>query len=257
MAGAVRVAAGTWLRGASWGIGVSVRLVRASGDPQAMGELAQDVVEDLRNLARELLGVSELSLEARIKRLLPPSAAPVQARPRNGALDPAALRAEAAELLRQSADLAFDEAAHPAYAQILLELAPDEARLLRLLAGKGPQPAVDVRSIQLVGSGQVVAEGLNMIGAEAGLRYVERVEAYLTNLIRLGLVRFSANPLENAVTYQVLEAQPHVLEAVRAASRARTIQRSIRLTSFGEDFCRVCLPLDDDELEVASPESVS
>src|SRR5579864_786630 len=199
LSGALRAAAGTWLRGVTWSIGVSVRLVRATGDSGEIGELARDAAEDLQNLFRDLLGVSDLSLEARIKRLLPPAAVPVEARARNGALDPAALRAEGAELLRQSADVGADQGAHPAYAQILLELAPDEARLLRLLAAEGPQPAVDVRSTPLVGRGEVVAEGLNMIGAEAGVRHVENVEAYLTNLTRLGLVRFSSTPLQNAI----------------------------------------------------------
>jgi hypothetical protein len=256
LTGLVRVAAGAWLRGAAWGVGVSVRLVRVAGDPGKAGELARDVVEDLQTLFRDLLGVSDLSLEERIKRLLPPAAAPVEARDLGGALDPDALRAEGATLLRQSADVSFNQPAHPAYAQILLELAPDEARILRLLASHGPQPAVDVRSTQLVRSRYVVAEGLNMIGAEAGVRYLDRVEAYLINLIRLGLIRFAPKPLDDSIVYQVLEAQPHVLAAVREASRVRTVHRSIRLTSFGDDFCQVCLPLDDEELELASPESV-
>jgi len=251
---ALRVATGAWMRGAAWGIGVSVRLARTTGDARAARELARDVVEDLQNLFRDLLGVSDLSLEARIKRLLPPAAAPVEAR-RNGALAPAALRAECAELLRQSAEVGFDEEAHPAYAQILLELAPDEARILRLLTSEGAQPAVDVRSTQLVGGGDVVAEGLNMIGAEAGVHHLERDEVYLANLVRLGLILFSSQPLDDAITYQVLEAQPHVLAAVRDTSRARTVQRSIRLTPFGEGFCQVCLPADD-EVELSASDSV-
>ena len=35
---------------------------------------------------------------------------------------------------------------HPAYARILDELAPDEARILLLLLRSGPQPSVDVRT---------------------------------------------------------------------------------------------------------------
>ena len=246
--GLVRVTAGAWVRGATWSLGVSVRLVRTAADPGSTPDLARDVIDDLQNVFRDLLGISDISLDARIKRLLPAAAAPVDARERNGALDPRTLRAEGAELLRQSADVTLDESAHPAYAQILLELAPDEARILRLLAAEGPQPAVDVRSTQLVRGGELVAEELNMIGAEAGLRQVERVDVYLANLMRLGLVRFASKPLDDAITYQVLEAQPHVLAAVREASRARTIHRSIRLTAFGNGFCEVCLPLDEDGL---------
>src|SRR5207302_8428181 len=102
------------------GVGVSVRLARATGGPRIATDLARDVVADLQNLFRDLLGVSDLSLDERIKRLLPPAAAPVQARDRNGALDPDELRAEGTELLRQSADVSFEEPTHPAYAHILL-----------------------------------------------------------------------------------------------------------------------------------------
>ena len=56
------------------------------------------------------------------------------------------LRERGAELLRQSADVRYQEDAHPAYERILENLAPDEARILRLLALEGPQPAVDVRT---------------------------------------------------------------------------------------------------------------
>jgi hypothetical protein len=70
------------------------------------------------------------------------------------------------------------------------------------------------------------------------------VHAYLDNLNRLGLIWFSKQPIEDPSAYQVLEAQPAVLDAVKSASRAKTVQRSIRLTPFGRDFCEVCLPLE-------------
>ena len=79
---------------------------------------------------------------------------------------------------------------------------------------------------------------------QAGCRHPERVHAYLDNLNRLGLIWFSKQPIDDSSSYQVLEAQPPVLEAVRSASRAKTTQRSIRLTPFGRDFCETCLPLE-------------
>ena len=154
------------------------------------------------------------------------------------------LRERGAELLARSADVEYEEDAHPAYARILDELAPDEARILRFLEARGAQPAVDVRAgkVPLISS-ELVAPGLSMIGAGAGARYVERVPAYLNNLYRLGLIWFSREPLEDPLSYQVLEAQPDVLEAMRAAGRgAKTVRRQILLTPFGQDFCKVCLP---------------
>lgn len=50
-------------------------------------------------------------------------------------------------------------------------------------------------------------------------------------------------------TRMVLEAQPDVLDAIRHASRAKLVQRSICLTPFGRDFCEVCLPLHTAEVQ--------
>ncbi|MSW53031.1 MAG: DUF4393 domain-containing protein, partial [Actinobacteria bacterium] len=155
------------------------------------------------------------------------------------------LQARGAGLLAQAADVRFEEATHPAYGRILDELTPDEARILRLMATKGAQPAVDVRTGRPLRIGsEMIAAGLTVIGAEAGCRYVERVPSYLNNLFRLGLIWFSHEELHDLRGYQVLEAQPEVGEAMKRAGRAaRVVRRSIALTPFGEDFCRICLPL--------------
>ena len=92
-----------------------------------------------------------------------------------------------------------------------------------------------------VGS-RVVAPGLSMIGRHAGVRYAERVPAYLNNLNRLGLIWFSREPVDSRSAYQVLEAQPDVIEAIKQAGRARVVHRSIQLTPFGRDFCEMALP---------------
>ena len=156
------------------------------------------------------------------------------------------LRELGRDLLDRSRDVDYEEHAHPAYRRILDELAPDEARILRLLYESGPQPAVDVRSVSLPYTSELIEPGLNMIGSFAGVRHVERVRAYLNNLYRLGLIWFSREPVEDLARYQVLEAQPDVQEAMERAGRSKTVRRSIVLTPFGDDFCRTCLPADDD-----------
>jgi hypothetical protein len=218
LAGLARLGARTWLRTAAWSLELPVRAARSAVDALATPGRYRDVIT------------------------LPP--ADVEEVP-DTPPEPESLRDRGAELLRRSADVERDDGAHPAYARILDELHPDEARILRLLALEGPQPSVDVRSVQLIGFGsQVIAEGLNMIGTQAGCRHPERVHSYLDNLNRLGLIWFSKQPIEDPTAYQVLEAQPPVLEAVHGASRAKTIQRSIGLTPFGRDFCEACLPLE-------------
>ena len=160
----------------------------------------------------------------------------------------ASLRERGAELLDRSRDVWHEDDGHPAYARILGDLAPDEARVLMLLVRSGPQPSVDVRSGGPVGRvhSQLIAPGLTMIGARAGCRYVDRVPAYLDNLHRLGLVWFSREQLSDPMEYQVLEAQPDVLEATHSQRFTRVVRRSIHLTPFGAGFCRAALlPVDD------------
>jgi Abortive infection alpha len=236
-----RVAAGAWLHVAAWSLETSVRvsrrLARAATDPDAAAQLVDELSSGLRDYAREFLGIADL--DDRVKRLGPGSTARAER-------DTHSLRAQGRELLRQAADVNFEEDAHPAYLRILGELVPDEGRILRLLASDGPQPTVDVRASNLIGVGsQLIAPGLNMIGAQGGLRHRDRVAAYLHNLFRLGLLAFSEEPVSDPIAYQVLEAQPEVLSAIKETTRAKTVQRSVRLTPFGEDFCAVCLPLDE------------
>lgn len=238
-----RVAAGAWLRAAAWSLGtgvrISARLARAAADPDAAAALAEDLTVGLRGYARAFLGIDDL--DERLRELTPLTGVPDL---RAGVDPEEVLRERGEQLLQQAADVSYVEGAHPAYARILGELAPDEARILRLLAVDGPQPAVDVRAANLIGIGsQLVAPNLTMLGAQAGLRRRDRVPAYINNLQRLGLATYSDDMLTDTVAYQVLEAQPEVLDLIRDTPRAKAIHRSVRLTPFGRDFCETCLPL--------------
>lgn len=154
------------------------------------------------------------------------------------------LRDRGAELLRRSADISYEQEQHPAYLRILDQMAPDEARILRLLATQGPQPVVDVK-VGVPGLDRGVASAISMIGATSGCRYPDRYSVYLDNLVRLGLVSLNTEPVPDPQRYQLLEAQPEVLEARKQAGKlGRTVRRSLDLTPFGRDFCRLCLPLE-------------
>jgi Abortive infection alpha len=242
-----RFAVSAYWRSARWTVGASARagrrLVRAAANGETPAELLRLTRADLRDRARSLLGITE---QPQGTAWTSPSAAGTDQEDARSSL-----RERGAELLRRSADVNFEEDAHPAYARILDQLAPDEGRILRLLKVEGPQPSLDVRAgwLPLKVATELVAPGLNMIGAEAGCRHQEDVPAYLNNLFRLGLIWFSSEPVDDARRYQVLEAQPEVVEAVREAGRAHTVRRSVELTPFGRDFCDLCLPLETAELE--------
>lgn len=252
--GVARIAASSWWHTTEWALQTSARagrrLLQVAVHPETAPDLAEDVRDLFREYARELVGLADTD-------------------PGPGAGDgPAAeaeeewaeLRARGAEVLRRSRDVHHEDTAHPAYDRIVGELAPDEARILRLLMLQGPQPAIDIRTggpLALLNS-RLIAPGFSMLGARAGCRYPSRVPGYLNNLFRLGMIWFSRETLRDPVRYQVLEAQPEVLAATKSVRIAKVVRRSIHLTPFGEDFCRVCLALETDELvelpEHADPE---
>lgn len=227
-----RLGAGAWLRTARWYAGTGLRVG---------GQLLSVVDRDGRiaEAVSDLLGDPHWLGEAK-----PP--------------DPPTLRERGERLLAESADVDYVQGSHPAYERMLTELAPDEARILRLICTQGAQPAVDVRAgFAFVPGSRLVAQGFSMIGAEAGLRFVDQVPAYLSNLHRLGLIWFSREAVRDKERYQVLEVQPEVMEALREAGRfSHVVRRSIRMTPLGDDFCAVALPLDTAEFATLAEGSV-
>jgi hypothetical protein len=239
-----RFAVSAWWRTAEWSIGAAIntgnRVFSAVISGQSPTVVLSTLGSEFRASVRGVLGIGDTPSYPGVgllNRVIPvdTTSPTVTDRP---------LKELGAELLQRSTDLSVDDDLHPAYIRILSELAPDEGRILRMLAIEGPQPAVDVRTSRPLNvATQLVAPGLSMIGAQAGVRHAGRVPAYLNNLFRLGLIWFSREPVSDRLRYQVLEAQPDVSAALREAGRGKTVRRSIELTPFGADFCEVCLPL--------------
>ena len=244
--GLMRLAAGAWWRTNVWtaetAYRASRRLARAATSGESAVALVEDAQREIGSVGRRLLGIHEEDPDV------------AEAQRDASSYDDEALRNRWDDLLALSTDVKVDEVdGHPAFADILTQLHPDEARILRLLDADGAQAAVDVRNWRPMGIGShVVAPGLNMIGAHAGCLMVERVPVYLSNLFRLGLIWFSRDPVPEIGPYQVLEAQPPVTEALKEAGRGTTVRRSVRLTPFGEQFCAATLPRSTVEFEAVT-----
>ncbi len=144
-------------------------------------------------------------------------------------------------LLAQSAEPAGAEQTHPAYEHIVVQLNPDEARILRLLVTDGAQPAIDVRTNRPFGVGaETVAAGVSMIPEVAGCRNPDRIAEYLGNLHRLGLIWFSKEQVD-VRRYELLQVQPQLIDALHRAGRyAKTVRRRIEITPFGRGFYTTC-----------------
>jgi abortive infection alpha-like protein len=232
--GLARISAFAYLRTAKWGAQSTARAaslaVRAARSGMSPADLFRATGADAREQVLRVLGIE------------PEEEPPTGDSHVEDEVHPTPLQERGADLLRRSADVHYDEDMHPAYERILGEISPDEGRILRLLA-KGPQPAVDVRTSTPLNIGsELIEPGLTLIGGEAGTRHSDRVPAYLNNLFRLGLVWFSREAIKDRSRYQLLEAQPDVIEAMKRAGHGKTVRRSVHLTPFGLDFCNVVMP---------------
>ncbi|MFE3191778.1 Abi-alpha family protein [Nocardia sp. NPDC059240] len=228
-AGVVAVAVSAAVEASFWSLhtalGVTSVVLRGSMAGQPPRAILSEAGAQVRHSVRQALGVTA-----------PESS---DAAPELSATS--VLRARGAELLRRSADFHTedDNHHHTAYGRILGELAPDEARIVRHLYLDGPQPAVEVRT----GRTSYRAT-FNMLGEDAALRYPNRIDEYITNLDRLGLIHVTREALGNPNRYQLLEAMPEVRRLLKRASfGTKVLYRTIELSSFGAGFVRTCLPV--------------
>jgi hypothetical protein len=129
---------------------------------------------------------------------------------------------------------------HVAFSHILQQMNPDEARIVRFLYAAGVQPSIDVRTKTLfqIGSERILG-GVNMIAQMASCRWPQQGREYLGNLNRLGLVRFSPEPVADIRRYSLLEVQPEAMDAIASVKSAICIYRSIYLSEFGRQFAEM------------------
>lgn len=239
----IRFAVTATVQTAEFSVETTMRATRFIARSALSGVSPAAVVDEALDQLRQTLGaagVTGQALAPSVREPISPAIAGRLAAPSNGRGAGTTLPALMAALLDASADVDFEYEGHPAYFRLLNELAPDEARILRLFATQGPQPAIDVRSHRPFGVGsKLLAPGITMIGSYAGLVEKDRVPAYLNNLNRLGLIWFSREMLSDEEGYHLLEAQPEVLEAFKGV-KIDIVARSIELTAFGRNLCARC-----------------
>jgi hypothetical protein len=164
------------------------------------------------------------------------------------------LREQGQDLLRRSAAL-DDPEEHPSFSYILRQMAPDEARIVRFLAEEGEQPMIDAVEVNLMTrDAREVAHNVSMIGREAGCIRPHLSSVYLDNLRRLGVIQVRNFQVGGDTAYDLLQAQPGVVDLpapTQRMTRQRVIRRSVSLSEFGRQLYGMCFAPDPDEQDPA------
>jgi len=159
-------------------------------------------------------------------------------------------------LLAASMDAETARKAHPGFVEIIRQLTPDDARILRLLASREALPLVTIRAIFKQDRGYIeVKRHFSLVGHEAGCSHPELTAGSLDNLCRLGLAEIPDGKwLSKVELYEPLEKHPEVLQTVsqieKSGDKEPNIERKVfRLTDWGKQFCDACIAPEDSNKE--------
>jgi hypothetical protein len=166
------------------------------------------------------------------------------------------LRELYANLLATSLDAETCQNAHPAFVEMIKNMSPDEARIMRLFSmGESALPIVQIRAYEKdeAESYGIIHRCFSLIGREAGCALPNLTPVYLDNLVRLGLLEMhittgSDGPvLARSEVYEPLEDEAcRMLSEPRSlleehGGRLEFVRGFVHLTDLGSQFCRACV----------------
>jgi hypothetical protein len=158
------------------------------------------------------------------------------------------LREMYANLLASSMDSQTADDAHPAFVQIIREMAPEEAKLFGYLAKAEWVPMVSLAIVMLENPSQYEVPDMGYITSlseDAGISE-KNIGTSINNITRLGLsVVYRDHALNPPSTYDGLMASEAIRSFVEATEREgkkpKIFWHTLVLTSMGRQFARTCV----------------
>lgn len=158
------------------------------------------------------------------------------------------LRELYANLLATSMDKKTATYAHPAYVEIIRNISPDEARIMRLFARCTRFPVIDIHAQTKENAREYEPKVVNYshVGKEAGCEHLHLAQSYIDNLCRLELLCINESARIAAPnTYEPLEEDPvlsPLKKQIEASGRVVDFKRKIlALTTWGTMFIQACV----------------
>lgn len=159
-----------------------------------------------------------------------------------------------ANLLAASMDSKTASMAHPSFVEIIKQLTPDEARLMRYFSDADRLPLIHIRQESEDGTGGYEVEtNVTLFGRDANCEHEHLTPTYIDNLSRLGLIAVREEHYTASDAYEELENYPSVSETRRQVDakegvKADVLKRLIHITDLGLQFIDACV-IDHRELQ--------
>ena len=165
-----------------------------------------------------------------------------------------------ANLLASSMQEKVKKDVHPAFVEIIKQLSPDEARILKYLyTEKESQPIIDLRLAKLYShSWSTYIKNFTILYRtvpDLEIKDYKKVSVLLDNLSRQNLIVIHENSfLADTKKYDALEHDPIIQNQMSQAApqdRKWSIEKMyFGLTAFGMSFCRICIADPTEQKEV-------
>lgn len=153
-----------------------------------------------------------------------------------------------ANLLSTSMDKATAYRAHPAFVDMIKNMSPDEARIMRFLAASESEALLDIKATNIESGGFTITNRhYSLIGLKASCEHPSLTANSLDNLARLGLIEFpSTRRLLSDAPYKEIEDHPEfkkILNDLRAPGThiIEIEKHKLEITDLGKQFVRTCV----------------
>lgn len=170
-------------------------------------------------------------------------------------MDNEELRDMYANLLANSMTEVVKDGVHPGFVDIIKQLCPDEAKILRYMSKYTTIPTITLQYVNKDESGITIGfidviKSFSNIGENIGCEKPLNINTYFNNLERLGLIKDynDGRELIDKNLYEPLKQHAYIIEhsneplvQSRGFTKTRIKEGVVELTYYGEAFCEVCI----------------
>lgn len=164
-------------------------------------------------------------------------------------MDSEELRDMYANLLANSMNKVVKNEVHPGFIEIIKQLSPDEARVLKEISKKRTIPVIDVKYVNEREEGITILHYFSDIGDRANCENPTEISMYFENLEKLGILKESS-PLSSIVNksiYEPLKNHNRIKELENIPkgygdlNKMKIEEGYFTITRYGEKFCEICI----------------
>lgn len=165
-------------------------------------------------------------------------------------MDNEELRDMYANLLANSMNKVVKNGVHPGFVEIIKQLSPDEAKILKYFSHTNTIPIVDLKRENENNEGIAIIKNFSDIGKTAGCEDTIGIGKCFDNLIRLGLIERAEayRTLVKKDAYTSIKEHSYIKTNVEAIkkhpepyNKPHFTESYLYITDFGKAFCNICL----------------